>query len=140
VFTFNRWLPDLVKAKKFRHDLFDRIWNPDLVINLLPLRERKEDIPHIVNYFLFHCGKKYIHKHALEKLIKHTWPGNFGELQKKMEALSVLTHSDSIEPQDVQFKDSISTINSSSQIIDTFLKHVVMGNVSHSYEMIRTPC
>ncbi len=89
----NRPLKEMVEAGTFREDLYYRL----NVINLRvpPLRERKEDIPLLSEFFLNkaqegHTEKKILTKRALEKLYDYSWPGNVRELQNEMERLIVL--------------------------------------------------
>jgi two-component system response regulator AtoC len=81
----NRWLEDEIAAERFRADLFSRI--SVFRINLPPLRERKADIPALVNYFLTECNAKY-HRatptptsQCLQIMMTHNWPGNIRELE-----------------------------------------------------------
>lgn len=76
----NKNLEEMVKEKKFREDLFYRL----NVINIYlpPLRERKEDIEPIVNFFLKRENKNLsISKAAMEQLIENEWKGNVRELE-----------------------------------------------------------
>ena len=62
----------------------------------MPLRERKEDIPLLIEFFSDRAAqdghkKKIVTKRALEKLYDHNWPGNIRELQNEMERLVVLS-------------------------------------------------
>ncbi|MGZ5278392.1 MAG: sigma-54 interaction domain-containing protein, partial [Pseudobdellovibrionaceae bacterium] len=90
----NRNLKEMVEAGTFREDLYYRL----NVINLRvpPLRERKEDIPLLAEFFLQKSGeangggKRMLTKRALEKLYDYPWPGNVRELQNEMERLVVL--------------------------------------------------
>jgi transcriptional regulator with GAF, ATPase, and Fis domain len=91
----NRHLKDMVEAGTFREDLYYRL----NVINLAvpALRERKEDIPFLAEYFINRAQpdvdaaqKKILTKRALEKLYDYAWPGNVRELQNEMERLIVL--------------------------------------------------
>jgi two-component system response regulator HupR/HoxA len=90
----NRNLKDMVEKGTFREDLYYRI----NVINIrVPsLRERKEDIPLLVDYFLDKSAqeknikKKIMTKRALEKLYDFPWPGNIRELENEIERLVVL--------------------------------------------------
>lgn len=90
----NRNLKEMVEQGTFREDLYYRL----NVINLRvpPLRERKEDIPLLAEFFLQKTsegstGKKYmLTKRALEKLYDYAWPGNVRELQNEMERVIVL--------------------------------------------------
>ncbi len=79
----NRNLMDLIEKGAMREDFFYRIHI--LPIHLPPLRQRREDIPLLVDHFLLlHRGKQNIPPvtgSALEQLIHHHWPGNVRELQ-----------------------------------------------------------
>jgi len=80
----NTDLASQVEAHKFREDLFYRLDVASLTIP--PLRERKEDIPLLVNYFLERetvekgLPAKRMDAEAMELLLKHPWPGNIREL------------------------------------------------------------
>lgn len=91
----NRNLKEMVEQGTFREDLYYRL----NVINIRvpPLRERKEDMPYLVEYFLQKSHelnpsqpKKTLNKRALEKLFDYAWPGNIRELQNEIERLCVL--------------------------------------------------
>lgn len=90
----NRALKEMVEAGTFREDLYYRL----NVINIRvpPLRERKEDIPILAEFFLTKAAekgapKKALTKRALEKLYDYPWPGNVRELQNEMERVVVLS-------------------------------------------------
>jgi len=91
----NRDLKEMVEQGQFREDLYYRI----NVINLLvpSLRDRKEDIPLLLDHFLVDGCKekglplKTFAKRALEKLFDYPWPGNVRELENEVERLIVLT-------------------------------------------------
>ena len=95
----NRNLKEMVEQGTFREDLYYRL----NVINLRvpPLRERKEDIPILTEFFLNKSsdtagGSKHVlTKRALEKLYDYPWPGNVRELQNEMERLVVLSGDES---------------------------------------------
>jgi DNA-binding NtrC family response regulator len=82
-----------IAANQFRKDLFFRL--NVARIHLRPLRERREDIPcllnHYVEYFNRHCGKAVagITDEALAALISYDWPGNVRELKNLVEAVMV---------------------------------------------------
>jgi transcriptional regulator with PAS, ATPase and Fis domain len=91
----NRPLKEMVEQGTFREDLYYRL----NVINIRvpPLRERKEDIPFLSEFFITkaqsqlpEAPKKILTKRALEKLYDYPWPGNVRELQNEMERLIVL--------------------------------------------------
>ena len=87
----NQDLPALVRQGKFREDLFYRIHVID--IELPPLRERKEDIPLLVEFFLARFpsrGKKsYLTGKILDTLSHYEWPGNVRELQNTIQRFLV---------------------------------------------------
>ena len=103
----NRDLQKAVQAGTFRDDLFYRL--SVVPITLPPLRERRDDIPPLANYFL----KKYNQKRkkdvhaistkAMKALVEHDWPGNVRELENAIERAVVLTENDTIEPSDLLY-------------------------------------
>src|SRR4029078_6964494 len=90
----NRNLKEMVEQGTFREDLYYRL----NVINIRvpPLRERKEDIPLLAEFFLQKASennggaKRMLTQRPLEKLYDYAWPGNVRELQNEMERLVVL--------------------------------------------------
>ena len=85
----NRDLQAAIADGDFRSDLYYRL--NVFPIKLPPLRERKEDVPLLVNYFVDRYAKragkkiKHIQKKALEALREYSWPGNVRELQNVIE-------------------------------------------------------
>ena len=107
---------DLTKAIKdgtFREDLFYRL--NVVLIQMPPLRERKSDIPLLVQHFLEKYNsrlRKDIHgisPDALELMVRHDWPGNVRELENTMERLLVLSPGPYLEPADMVFAGTILT-------------------------------
>ncbi len=89
----NRDLRLLVKEGKFREDLYYRL--NVVPIHVPPLRERKEDIPLLVEHFLSHFNSKYgkrvrISPEAMKVLIDYEWLGNVRELENTIERLVVM--------------------------------------------------
>lgn len=89
----NRDLEPLVSKKKFRQDLYFRL--NVARIHLPSLRERREDIPDLVDYFCqelnvrFGQAIKGLTDGALELLLGHAWPGNIRELKNMLEAIFI---------------------------------------------------
>jgi len=94
-----------VKAGNFREDLYYRL--NVVTVDLPPLRDRKGDIPLLINYFLriyniHHDGKpSNISPEALELLMRYSWPGNIRELENVIEQICVLSDRQKIETQDL---------------------------------------
>jgi DNA-binding NtrC family response regulator len=92
-----------VKNGKFREDLFYRV--TPLVINIPPLRERKDDIPLLSRFILnksnVATGKKIlgISRSAQAALISHDWPGNVRELENVIEQAVILATESFIKPE-----------------------------------------
>jgi DNA-binding NtrC family response regulator len=90
----NRDLEGAVRNGFFREDLYHRL--NVIAITLPPLRERKEDIPHLANYFLQRFTRETkksfveISEEACEKLLAYLWPGNVRELANVIERAVVL--------------------------------------------------
>ena len=93
----NRDLHAAVADGAFRSDLYYRL--NVFPINLPPLRERKEDVPLLVNYFVDLYGKragkkiKHIQKKTLEALQEYSWPGNVRELQNVIERSLIIAET-----------------------------------------------
>jgi DNA-binding NtrC family response regulator len=100
----NKDLPTLVKDGTFRPDLYYRL---DVFgITLPPLRERKEDIPLLVDHFL-HKYSRAMSKHftgitheSLNVLMNYAWPGNVRELENAIERAMVIGHAPEIQAAD----------------------------------------
>jgi DNA-binding NtrC family response regulator len=99
----NRNLAELVRKGEFREDLFHRI--NVVPISIPPLRERREDIPHLVEYFLDifrqHQGKALpgISKKAMDLLVSYDWPGNIRELHNVLEYAAIMVSDELIRPE-----------------------------------------
>ena len=100
-------LKQAVKDGKFRYDLYYRL--NVIPIYLPPLRERKEDIPVLVEHFLEKYSKVFRKKNdglspeALECLMDYDWPGNIRELKNVIERLVALKDESMIKPVDLPF-------------------------------------
>jgi len=100
----NRHLPDLLAAGKFREDLYYRL---NVVgLSVPPLRERREDIPLLVQHFLETFAQrnrkpiKGVTPQAMDGLIRRSWPGNVRELMNAVERAVVLARTDYLPAED----------------------------------------
>ena len=101
----NRVLPDEVRSGHFREDLFYRL--NVLPVSVPPLRERKSDIPILVEHFLakhnarLHTHVRAVSPGALKVILAYPWPGNVRELENLMERAMVLADGDVLAEEDL---------------------------------------
>lgn len=98
----NRDLPDMIKRRLFREDLFYRL--NSAFIYIPPLRERRDDIPLLVRYFLRNSekgAKKSFSPEAEKLLTAYHWPGNVRELKNVVELSAVIAQGDVIRPNEL---------------------------------------
>jgi len=99
----NRDLKKEVAEANFRADLYYRL--NVITVKMPPLREKKEDIPLLIDFFLEkYCNKekrkiKSIMPEVMQSLINYDWPGNVRELENCIERLVIVCQSDSISPE-----------------------------------------
>jgi len=97
----NRDLEKMVAEREFRNDLYYRL--NVFPIRIPPLRERKEDIPILVGYFVQKCAKQMqkridaVPVSVMKGLIAWDWPGNIRELENFVERAVILTRGKSLE-------------------------------------------
>ncbi|ABL00702.1 sigma-54-dependent transcriptional regulator [Pelobacter propionicus] len=105
-----RDLAQLVRKGRFREDLYHRI--NVVPIAIPPLRERLEDIPLLVDFFLKlfrqHQGKALpgVSKKAMDLLIAHSWPGNVRELRNVLEYAAIMVSDELIRPEHLRLSSS----------------------------------
>ena len=101
----NQPLRQLVEVGRFRRDLYFRL--NILHIELPPLRERRADIPVLMDSFMREASREHdrppvtISPEALAILMQYDWPGNVRELKNLVESIVVLSHGRTIHPQDI---------------------------------------
>jgi DNA-binding NtrC family response regulator len=104
----NRNLEEAIKSGAMRRDLFYRL--NVVSIRMPPLRERKEDVPLFLNYFLnkFNVLNQRkvsgISQEAMNALLNYNWPGNVRQLENALERAFVLGMGDTIELKDLPFE------------------------------------
>lgn len=109
----NRNLKDMIAAEEFRSDLYYRLKVVDM--HLPPLRERKDDIPELVGFFLrrrnVEMGQNVenITPRAMEALMNYNWPGNIRELSHAIEHAILFSDGQTIDlpdlPSDIAHKN-----------------------------------
>jgi two-component system response regulator GlrR len=103
----NKDLIQAIAEKTFREDLFYRL--NVIPMHIPPLRERKEDIPLLINHFLAEFNKELgknvegFSPAAIQKMMTYQWPGNVRELKNKVKQAMVLTRNNVIGAEDLFF-------------------------------------
>ncbi|NWF52883.1 MAG: sigma-54-dependent Fis family transcriptional regulator [Nitrospirae bacterium] len=129
----NKDLREEVKRGNFREDLFFRL---DVIpIIVPPLKERKEDIPALVDYFLDYFASEYRQKlkkitpDAINILMEYDWPGNIRELRNVIERLVIMTNSDIITARNLVIgeptKEDYSSFTTLREARDAFEKNFI---------------
>ena len=135
----NKNLETEVKNGNFRRDLYYRL--RQLTINIPPLRERKEDIPLLANYFLQRaCRKerkqyKYFTADAISLLFEYDWPGNIRELKNTIEASLVFCEKQKISAEDIELPSvSNNTHNNLTlrEATERFQKNYIMRKLAEN--------
>ncbi len=100
----NKNLETEVAKGNFREDLYYRLNVFPILVP--PLKERKEDIPALLNHFLDKLSREYDRRlrltpKALDAIVRYDWPGNVREMENLLERLSIMTEGDTIDLADI---------------------------------------
>jgi len=101
----NQDLEAAVRARRFREDLYFRLGV--ILINLPPLRERREDIPELTDYFVAKAAREMgaranaVSRGAYDKLASYHWPGNVRELENCVLRAALLAPGTTIQAEDI---------------------------------------
>ena len=107
----NRLLVKMIEEGSFREDLYFRI--NTIQIEVPPLRERKEDILGLADYFLKRFSARYktkvpvLSEKAAEKLLSFNWPGNIRELMHSIEKAVIMAEDNILKPDDFTLSDKV---------------------------------
>ena len=134
----NKSIEKLISEGLFREDLYFRI--NTIEITIPPLRDRKEDIVLIAEFFLKKYREKYdkaplkLTQNALSKLMEYHWPGNVRELKHSIEKAVILSTSDKLNSEDFFFKPHIEVPKRNTSVKldvlekEAFQKAILMHN------------
>jgi transcriptional regulator with GAF, ATPase, and Fis domain len=101
----NRNLPEMIGQGQFREDLYYRL--NVIHLHVPPLRDRKDDIPALVDYFMERFGRsgayrpRAVSPDALAAMVDYPWPGNIRELENVIERMVVTAQNETILPEDL---------------------------------------
>jgi two-component system nitrogen regulation response regulator GlnG len=135
----NRDLEALMKEGKFREDLYYRL--NVVTLNLPPLRERRRDIPLLVEHFLAkhseELGERGVAPEALDRLVGHDWPGNVRELENVIQRAMVMATNGVILPEHlpigpVSAAASVAVDASLEELVERKLLECVRGLRTHA--------
>lgn len=134
----NRDLQQEIAEKRFREDLYYRL--NVIPVQISPLRERKEDIEDLANYFIRTyqtAGENYsLSSEALIKLQEYDWPGNIRELENVIQRALCFTSAGTLRPEDIQIGDSTAKA-SSKQTASAVPDQTSTGKELSDYENFR---
>jgi two-component system nitrogen regulation response regulator GlnG len=134
----NQDLEQAVAEKKFREDLYFRL--RVIPIDLPPLRERREDIAELTNYFIdkavreMGASSRYISPEALVKLQNYTWPGNVRELENTVLRATLLGLANTVRPDDIELGRGGARLSGSSPSNGASLTDLIARRISEMIE------
>jgi hydrogenase-4 transcriptional activator len=131
----NRKLEDLVKEGRFREDLFYRL--NVIRLSLKPLRDRRDEIPTLINYFLIRAAEEFGKSHVrlteetMERLALYPWPGNVRQLQNEIRRMVALAESGTLLPPNALSADILTStvgLNSGGSLAEP--DHPMIGKLN----------
>ncbi|MBI4841545.1 MAG: sigma-54-dependent Fis family transcriptional regulator [candidate division NC10 bacterium] len=145
----NRDLKKLVESGAFREDLYYRL--NVIPVTLPPLRERKEDIPLLVEHFLAQFRVEMrkplegISTEALEMLMAHDWPGNVRELRNVLERAAVLARGPILTPLELDLTPPVvsgsaggAAAEGADSLREVERRHIVAALKQHKWNITRS--
>lgn len=144
----NKDLEEMIKEGQFRSDLYFRL--NVIPLPVPPLRERRSDIPLLVEHFLAELAEEYgqarrkVEPKAMKKLMGYDWPGNIRELRNLIERLVIMTPAESIGAGGIDFDraaggDDYMNIGTLKDARDSFEKDFIAKKLGeHNWNISRT--
>ncbi len=144
----NQDLAALIAKDRFRQDLYFRL--DVLTLTLSPLRERREDIPTLAQYFVKRFAAEFarpvqgLTPLAMSRLIAHSWPGNVREFSHAIERAVLLANGPTITPAEIEIGEESSPLADSFQaakarVVEQFERSYIEqiliacdGNITHA--------
>ena len=136
----NKDLEEEIQKAQFREDLYFRL--NVIPIYVPPLRERKDDIPLLIEYFLQNLARQYgqkkkqVSKATLRALMEYDWPGNVRELKNTIERLMIMNPDEIIDVKEVQpvkaIKSDYSSFNTLREAREQFEKDFIIKKLQEN--------
>ncbi|MDE6553646.1 MAG: sigma-54 dependent transcriptional regulator [Muribaculaceae bacterium] len=129
----NRDLPRMVSAGEFRQDLFYRI--NTVTVQLPPLRDRRDDIPLLVDLFIKKYAEIYsrpaprVSDDAMHKLCLQSWPGNIRQLEHAVEKALILSESETLHVRDFDLNDSIDSSSAEPTTLEEMERQAISAAI-----------
>jgi formate hydrogenlyase transcriptional activator len=126
----HRDLQSMIRNNQFREDLFYRL--NVFPIEIPPLRERREDIPLLVHYFVLRASRpmqkriRSVPKQAMEALVNAQWPGNIRELENFIERCVILTKGDELNVPRAELKKAGRDVASGASTFEQAERQVII--------------
>jgi formate hydrogenlyase transcriptional activator len=127
----HRDLESMIRNNQFREDLFYRL--NVFPIEIPPLRERREDIPLLVNYFVLRASRqmqkriRFVPRQAMDALVNADWPGNIRELENFIERCVILTQADDLNvPLNQLKKRVVRGVSSGASTFEEAERHIII--------------
>jgi len=144
VATTNRDLAALCEAGEYREDLYYRLHV--FPVRVPPLRERREDIPLLTDYFLQRCSRRLekdlraVSNAAMSTLLRHDWPGNVRELEHVLERAAILAAGPVLEVELIPVpRKSAELIGPHSEVLDEVNRRHILSILSRTNGVIGGP-
>lgn len=137
----NRDLEQMVEEQKFRADLFHRLGI--FIIKIPPLRDHKEDIPVLVDYYLKRTAKNMdkpvhsVHPAVLDLMKGYDFPGNIRELRNIIERAVIYCDGEQLTTNEIQFTWSRNGVKSGEAVKDNQVGMTDLNLEEHEMELIR---
>ena len=131
----HRKLEELVKAGRFREDLYYRI--NVIELHVPSLRERLDDVPSLVEMLLDRVARQIgvpepeISDEAMDKLLSYSYPGNVRELENILERAVTLCSDNRVEPEDIQLKQGTAAVVELPAVVDEVAADGLEGQLEH---------
>ena len=136
----HRDLPAMIRDGKFREDLFYRL--NVFPIEIPPLRERRDDIPFLVNYFVSTLSRRMgkqiesVPEQTMEVLTNHPWRGNVRELANFIERAVILSHGDELQVPIAELNASHSRVFAIASTFEQAERNVIIDALKSAFGQI----
>jgi formate hydrogenlyase transcriptional activator len=139
----HRDLPGMIRDNLFREDLFYRL--NVFPVEIPPLRDRREDIPLLVHYFVARLSRRMqknirsIPKSAMEMLVRAPWPGNIRELENFIERAVILTQGEELHIPAMELKISAVDSTEAEMSLQATERQAILDALKASFGRISGP-